>query len=97
MAKVPWAPNAAKERTRFDFPCRCPIKAMGRADADFRSVVLEIVRRHAPDLKDAAAVARVSRGGKWLAVTVTIEIHNRDQLAAIYRDLPAHELVVWAL
>lgn len=97
LSKAPWAPNAAKERTRFDFPCRCPIKAMGRADGNFQSVVLEIVRRHAPGLSDAAATARVSRGGKWLAVTVIIEVHNREQLAAIYRDLSAHEAVVWAL
>ncbi|WP_295391842.1 DUF493 domain-containing protein [uncultured Thiodictyon sp.] len=97
MTKRPWAPNAAKEKAQPDFPCRYAIKAMGRADLDFQSVVLEIVRRHAPHLDDAAATARLSSGGKWLAVTISMEVQNRNQLNAIYRDLSAHELVVWAL
>ena len=97
MNKRLWAPNAAKEKARPNFPSRYAIKAMGRADVDFRSVVLEIVRRHAPQLEDAAATARMSSGGKWLAVTISMEVQNRKQLNAIYRDLTAHELVVWAL
>ncbi|WP_295427775.1 DUF493 domain-containing protein [uncultured Thiodictyon sp.] len=91
-----WAPNAAKEKPRY-FPRRYAIKVMGRADADFQSVVLAIMRRYAPDLDETAISARVSSGGKWLAVTVTFVAQNRAQLNAIYRDLSAHEQVVWAL
>lgn len=91
-----WAPNAAKEKPRY-FPRRYAIKVMGRAGGDFQAVVLAIVRRHAPDLDEAAVVARVSSGGKWLALTVTIQAKSRAQLNAIYQDLCAHEQVVWAL
>jgi putative lipoic acid-binding regulatory protein len=81
----------------FDFPCRFPIKAMGRAEDGFEAVVLEIVRRHAPDLDADALTVRPSSGGRWLAVTVTIEAESRAQLDAIYRDLSDHARVVWAL
>ena len=81
----------------FDFPCQFPIKAMGRAGGGFEAVVLEIVRRHAPSLSADALSVRPSSGGKWLAVTVTIEAESRAQLDAIYRDLSDHELVVWAI
>lgn len=83
--------------TLFDFPCRFPIKVMGRAEDDFAALVVEIISRHAPDLDPAAVTTRASHGGKWLAVTLIIEARDKPQLDAIYRDLSAHERVVWAL
>jgi putative lipoic acid-binding regulatory protein len=85
------------EETPFEFPCRFPIKAMGKAGEDFDALVVEIVRRHAPDLNEAAVTLRESSGGKWLSVTVVIEATGKDQLDAIYRELSAHERVVWAI
>ncbi len=90
-------PNAAREKTRFDFPCRYPIKVLGPAGDEFLALVLEIVGRHAPDLDPAQASVRTSSGGKWHAVTIVIEAKSRAQLDAIYHDLTAHEQVVWAL
>ena len=81
----------------IEFPCRFPIKAMGRADDTFQSLVVEIVRRHAPDLDEDLVRVRESRGGKWLSVTVTIQAADKDQLDAIYRELSAHQRVVWAM
>ena len=79
------------------FPCRFPIKVVGRNGGDFRSLVTGIVTRHAPDLDPAAVTQRESGGGKWLAVTLTIEARSRAQLDAIYQDLKAQEQVVWAI
>jgi len=79
------------------FPCTFPIKAMGKADDGFEALVVDIVRRHAPDLDVAGIALRESSGGKWLSVTVTIEATGRDQLDAIYRELSAHQRVVWAM
>lgn len=83
--------------TIFQFPCRFPIKAMGRAGVDFEALVVESVRRHAPDLGEGSVSVRVSCGGKWVAVTVVVQATGRDQLDAIYRDLSALKQVVWAL
>ncbi len=85
------------QETLFSFPCSFPIKAMGRADSGLESAVIEIIGRHAPGIDDAAVSIRPSRGGKWIAVTVTIEAQGKPQLDAIYQELSAHELVVWAL
>ena len=86
-----------REETLFAFPCDFPVKAMGKAGEDFELLVLDIVRRHAPDLDDARVKLRESRGGKWVSVTVTIQAQSKDQLDAIYRDLSGHERVVWAM
>ncbi|NJO54720.1 MAG: DUF493 domain-containing protein [Bacteroidales bacterium] len=81
----------------FVFPCRFPIKAMGLADASFEALVVEIVSRHASRPAEADVSARLSRGGKWVSVTLTIQAESRAQLDAIYCDLTAHESVVWVL
>ena len=84
--------------TLLRFSCTFPIKAMGRAgEGDFESLVVDIVRRHAPDLDEKAVTRRESRGGKWVSVTLPIEAGSKEQLDAIYRELSAHERVVWAL
>ncbi len=85
------------QETLLEFPCPFPIKAMGRADSAIESAVVEILQRHAPGFDTAAVSTRVSSGGKWLAVTVVIEASSKDQLDAIYQELTAHDLVVYAL
>ena len=81
----------------FSFPCDFPIKAMGHARGNFEITVLEIVRRHAPDLTEDAFKSRPSSNGKYLSVTVTIRAESRKQLDAIYMDLTACEHVLMAL
>jgi len=81
----------------FSFPCDFPIKAMGHATGNFEITVLEIVRRHAPDIAEGAFKSRPSSNGKYLAVTVTIRAESREQLDAIYMDLTACEHVIMAL
>lgn len=85
------------QETLLEFPCNFPIKAMGKAGEDFDALVVEIVRRHAPDLHEGAIRLRESSGGKWISVTVVIEATSKGQLDAIYRELSAHERVVWAI
>ena len=83
--------------TLLEFPCRFPIKAAGMAGEDFDTLIVEIVRRHAPDLREGSVVMRESSGGRWVSVTVVIEATSKAQLDAIYRELSAHEKVVWAI
>jgi putative lipoic acid-binding regulatory protein len=81
----------------MEFPCSFPIKAMGLGNDDFDILVVGIVRKHAPDLAEGAVTTRFSRGGKYVAVTVTIMAKCQAQLDAIYTDLSRHERVVMAL
>ena len=85
------------EETLLEFPCDFPIKVMGRAEPGFDDLVVELVRRHAPDLHEGAVTSRPSKGGKWVSVTVTLRAESKSQVDAIYLDLTAHEKVVMAL
>jgi hypothetical protein len=88
---------SADEETLLEFPCDFPIKVMGRAEPGFDLMVVELVRRHAPDLGEGAVTTRASRGGKWISVTVMLRAESKSQLDAIYLELTAHEKVVMAL
>ena len=81
----------------FVFPCSFPIKAMGHAAEDFDVLVAGIVRKHVRDLSETAVTTRQSRGGRYLAVTVTVEAESQAQLDAIYHELSRHRRVVLVL
>jgi len=81
----------------LSFPCQYPIKVLGYWADDFDALVLQIVRRHVPNLGEGAVRSRVSRGGRYVSVTVTIEARSRNQLDAIYRDLTGERRVVMTL
>lgn len=85
------------EESVLSFPCDFPIKAMGHATDQLTSVIIEIVRRHAPDLSEEAVRARPSSNGKYLSVTVTVHAQSRAQLDAIYQDLTHCPQVLMAL
>lgn len=83
--------------TLLEFPCQFAIKAMGRSNLEFDLLVIEIVRRHVPDLYEQAVTTRPSKDGNYLAVTVLIQASNKQQLDAIYQDLSSHPQVLMAL
>ena len=98
--------NSSGDDSLFEFPCSFPIKAIGKAigrdgganaNSDFEALVVGIVLRHAPDLKQGSVTTRPGSKGNYLAVTVTIEAGSRAQLDAIYHELSAHPDVIMAL
>jgi putative lipoic acid-binding regulatory protein len=81
----------------FDFPCDFPIKAMGRAGCDLDMTVVEIVRRHAPDISEGKIYTRNSAQGNYTSVTVVVRATSRAQLDAIYQDLVDCSDVIMAI
>lgn len=81
----------------LEFPCEIDVKVMGRAEEGFTELVVELVRRHVPDVSADAVRSRPSSAGNYLAVTVSVRAESRDQMDALYRDLTAHEKIAVAL
>ena len=83
----------------LQYPCEIAVKAMGRTDldVDFEAVVVEIVRRHAPAIREGAVTTRESRNGNDLSVTVRVIAESREQMDRIYQDLCDHDQVTMAL
>jgi len=85
------------DESPFEFPCDFPVKAFGNHADDFDDVVVGLVREHAPGVRVDAVTSRSSRGGRYLAVTVTVRAYNREQLDAIYRALSSDDRILFAL
>ena len=79
------------------YPCFFPIKALGRNTDEFEALVVDIVRRHAPDLDVTTVTSRDSSGGKYRSVTATFTAHSRAQLDALYTELSGHDQVLMVL
>lgn len=86
-----------QSETLLEFPCEFPIKALGRASESFDSRVVQLVRKHAPDIFEGAIKSRMSRGGKYVGVTITIRATSQAQLDAIYQDLSGCSEILMAL
>jgi hypothetical protein len=81
----------------FQFPCEFVIKVFGLASSEFETAVLTIIRNHVSDLKENALRTRPSKDGKYLAITITFNAENREQIDEIYRDLSSNSHVLMAL
>ncbi len=89
------------EETLLKFPTEFPIKAMGRMENaredGFAQIVMEIVKKHAPDFDPATLEMRPSKNGNFLSVTATVNAQSKAQLDNIYRELTSHPSVLMAL
>ena len=89
-------PNPS-EPSLLEFPCRFPIKAMGRQSDEFEQLVIGIVCKHAELWPDEPVRSVPSKAGNFISVTAVIEARSRQQLDSIYQDLTDCEMVLMAL
>lgn len=87
----------SETETLLEFPCRFPVKAMGRNEDDFEQLVKQIVFRHADSHAGEAVRIQPSAQGNFLSVTITIEATSKEQLDRIYQDLTDCEQILMAL
>lgn len=85
------------DKPLLEFPCRFPIKAMGKADPDFEMLVLDIVRAHVFNLSAADVKRNQSAQSNYLSVTIEIEAQSQEQIDNIYRCLTAEPRILMAL
>ncbi len=85
------------EETLLEFPCQFAVKAMGKTSPELDMLIVEIIRRHSPDITEGAVTSRPSKGGNYTAVTVMIEARSKQQLDNIYLDLSSHPHILMVL
>jgi putative lipoic acid-binding regulatory protein len=81
----------------IDYPLDFPIKIMGKNGPGFANAIVEIVRRHAPDLDATSVELRRSKKSSYLSITCTIRAVSREQLDALYTELNDQADVVMVL
>ena len=95
MAEKPGNRHSALEL--IEYPSRYPLKVLGSESAQFEDIVLELVKVRSPKTEHFEVTRRVSKGGKYVALTVTFTVYSQKQLEEIYQDLHECEHVVMSL
>ncbi len=67
------------------FPCQYMFKAIGHAGNEFVARVVAAVREELALPADPPFKVRAAVGGRHLAVTLTPEVQNGEQVLAVYR------------
>lgn len=77
----------------ISFPCDFPIKIIGEITKEaelFEQEILSIAHKHHPELAEDRVSKRLSNGGNYLAITITVEAQSQEALDALYADLIKH-------
>ncbi|KAG0184308.1 hypothetical protein DFQ28_011424, partial [Apophysomyces sp. BC1034] len=83
--------NSSSE-SLLQFPCDFPIKVMGKSHPAFQQAIIEVVRQFDIELDNSRVESRLSNGGNYVALTVTVRATSRAQLDDIYRVLTGHPM-----
>ena len=81
------------EESLIKYPCDFPIKVMGLNVDGFIPAISFVARQFDPSWQESSIETRASKGGKYLGLTLTVHMHNREQLDELYRTLSSHPLV----
>lgn len=81
----------------IEYPCRFPIKIMGRTEPRFAQAVIDLVRQHAPDFDPGSVEMRASKNNRYISLTCTVTATSREQLDGLYQALCDHPQVVMVL
>ncbi|WP_418318453.1 YbeD family protein [Piscinibacter sakaiensis] len=77
----------------IDFPSAFPIKVLGANVDGFVNAMTEVARRFDPDFDAASIELRVSKGDRYLGITLTVTATSRQQLDDLYRAFSTHPMV----
>jgi len=85
------------KREVLKFPCDFTIKIVGRVGEDFETHIINIVRKHFPDVKRDDYETRLSKEANYIALTVTVHAKSRAELDSTYEELSNSRYVIMAL
>lgn len=74
----------------IEFPCEFPIKIMFTNHPGVLDELLQIVRRHHPELTDDAIRQKLSKENTYCAMTATVMAQSQTALDALYLELTQH-------
>ena len=80
----------------IEFPAQIAIKAMGLHQDEFEQLVTDLVFPHI-DVKTASVTRLLSKGGKYLSVSVHFQAEDLPQLHTIYAALKQEPRVLYIL
>lgn len=84
---------APEAETLLVFPCEFPIKVMGERRDGFAQEMLRAIADLAPDIPADRVEMRVSKGARYISLTIPVWAISKEQLDTIYLRLTGHPWV----
>lgn len=81
------------EESLITYPSAFPVKVMGVHVPGYLEAMVAVAQQFDPDFDPGTVEQRLSKGGKYLGLTLTITATSRDQLDELYRTLSTHPMV----
>jgi putative lipoic acid-binding regulatory protein len=81
----------------LEYPILFPLKVIGKDEPDFEDLIIEIVRRHVPELLEENIISRLSSGNKYRSVSFEFIAESRTQMDALYAELSSQKRVLMIL
>lgn len=82
--------NMKNDQSLMKFPCDFQIKIIGTHTESFVMDIINITRKHYPDTKDESIRKNASQQNNYLAMTITLYVHDQVTLDALYIELNKH-------
>ena len=81
------------EQSLIEYPSSFPIKVMGANVDGFVQAVVAVAQGFDAAFDVGSIESRLSSGGKYLGLTLTVTATSREQLDELYRTLSTHPMV----
>ena len=81
----------------LEFPCNYPVKVMGRNDPAFEPAMIELIAPHQKRMFPELTRRKESTNGKYLSLTIPVDVDTREHLEQIYQSLSESDWVLWTL
>lgn len=85
------------QQTLLAFPCRFPIKVMGKKDAGLEEFVKKVLQNHVKDISTLEYKTRDSSDGNYLSITAFFIADSKAQLDKIYHAMSNNKNVKMVL
>jgi hypothetical protein len=86
-------PEIPKDQSLIQYPCDFPIKVMGLQVPGYVEAIANVARQFDANFAEASIERRPSSNGRYLGLTLTVHVTNREQLDELYRTLSTHPMV----
>ena len=80
---------AEQEPPKIEYPCDYPLKIIGRAEADFRQLVVDVLTQHDPVFDEKTLVEMPSGKGTFVSLRVTITATGDKHVEGVVEALMA--------
>lgn len=77
----------------LEFPADFPIKVIGPLADDFVETISAVVTTYVPAFDVASITRNESRSGRFVSLTIDVQVDSREQLQSLYMTLANHEMV----